>query len=191
MKRIILAVIVLCALAGAAASAQQTTGNINGRIVDAQGAAVPGATVTARSAQTGFVRTDVSDGEGLYRLSALPVGNYEVSAELSGFATWTLKDVTVNVAQTTDLNIDLKLAGLTEAVNVIAEVSLVKSTDSSVGGVVDVTKIESMPLNGRPIRESRHHDSGRRARLPLRSDQDDAVLAADCRGQWPERELPD
>jgi hypothetical protein len=57
--------------------------------------------------------------------------------------------VTVNVAQTTDLNIDLKLAGLSESVNVVAEVPLVKTSDSSVGGVVDVSKIESMPLNGR------------------------------------------
>jgi len=149
MKRIILAMIVLCSFAAAPALAQQTTGNINGRIVDAQNAAVPGVTVTARSAQTGFVRTDVSDGEGLYRLAALPVGNYEVTAELQGFATWARKDVTVNVAQTTDLNIDLKLAGLTEAVDVVASVPLVKTTDSSVGGVVDVSKIESLPLNGR------------------------------------------
>ncbi len=150
MKRIILAMIVFCSIVTAApAFAQQTTGNINGRIVDAQGAAVPGVTVTARAVQTGFVRTDVSDGEGLYRLTALPVGSYEVTAELSGFSTWARKDVTVNVAQTTDLNVELKIAGLSEAVNVVAEVPVIKTTDSSVGGVVDVTKIENMPLNGR------------------------------------------
>ena len=150
MKRIILAMIVLCSLVAAqVASAQQTTGNINGRIVDAQNAAVPGVTVTARSLDTGFVRTDVSDGEGLYHLTALPVGNYDVTAELQGFSTWARKGVTVNVAQTTDLNVELKLAGVTEAVDVVAEVPLMKTTDSSVGGVVDVSKIESMPLNGR------------------------------------------
>src|SRR6476646_4484452 len=60
MKRIILAMTVFCALGAAApVLAQQTTGNITGRIVDAQGAAVPGVTVTARSAQTGFNRTDI------------------------------------------------------------------------------------------------------------------------------------
>src|SRR3954447_5618217 len=150
MKKIILAMIVLCSLvAPAIAFAQQTTGNITGRIVDAQGAAVPGVTVTARSPQTGFVRTDVSDGEGIYRLTALPVGNYDVAAELSGFSTFSRKEVTVNVAQTTDLNVEMKLAGLTESVNVTAEVPMVKTTDSSVGGVVDTTKIESLPLNGR------------------------------------------
>src|SRR6476659_9070672 len=150
MKKIILAMIMLCALVGPSpALAQQTTGNITGRIVDAQGAAVPGVTVTARSPQTGFVRTDVSDGEGIYRLTALPVGGYDVTAELSGFATYSRKDVTVNVAQTSDINIELKLAGVSESVNVTAESPMVKTTDSSVGGVVDVTKIESLPLNGR------------------------------------------
>ena len=137
MKRIILGMIVFCALGAAApVLAQQTTGNITGRIVDAQGAAIPGVTVTGKSAQTGFVRTDVSDGEGIYRLTALPVGAYEVNAELSGFATYIRKDVTVNVAQTTDLNIDLKLGGLTESVDVTADVPLMKTSDSSVGGIV-------------------------------------------------------
>src|SRR3954469_13490078 len=150
MRKIILAMIMLCSLvASSTAFAQQTSGNITGRIVDAQGAAVPGVTVTARSPQTGFVRTDVSDGEGIYRLTALPVGTYDISAELSGFSTFSRKEVTVNVAQTTDLNVELKLAGLTESVNVTAEVPMVKTTDSSVGGVVDVSKIESLPLNGR------------------------------------------
>src|SRR6476659_553824 len=149
MKRIILAMIALCALSAAPALAQQTSGNITGRIVDAQCAAVPGVTVTARNPQTGFVRSDVSDGEGIYRLTSLPVGNYEVTGELSGFATYSRKDVTVNVAQTSDINIELKLAGVSESVNVTAESPMVKTTDSSVGGVVDVTKIESLPLNGR------------------------------------------
>jgi Carboxypeptidase regulatory-like domain/TonB dependent receptor len=149
MKKIILAMIALCTLIASPAFAQQTAGNITGRIVDAQGAAVPGVTVTARNPQTGFVRTDVSDGEGIYRLTSLPVGTYEVTGELSGFATYSRKDVTVNVAQTTDINIELKLAGVSESVNVTAESPMVKTTDSSVGGVVDVTKIESLPLNGR------------------------------------------
>src|SRR6476469_8045519 len=150
MKKIILAMIMLCALVGpSTAVAQQTTGNITGRIVDAQGAAVPGVTVTARNPQTGFVRTDVSDAEGVYRLTALPVGDYDVTTDLSGFSNFSRKEVTVNVAQTTDLNVELKLAGVSESVNVTAEVPMVKTTDSSVGGVVDVTKIESLPLNGR------------------------------------------
>ena len=56
-------------------------------MLDQQGAAVPGTTVTAKNPATGFTRSDTSDTEGVYRLSALPVGIYDVTAELQGFAT--------------------------------------------------------------------------------------------------------
>ena len=62
MKKIIFAMIVI-ALGTLPASAQQTTGNITGRIVDDQGAAVPGVSVTGKNTQTGFTRTDVTDAE--------------------------------------------------------------------------------------------------------------------------------
>ena len=86
MKKIISSMIVLCSiwLAATPAVAQQTTGSITGRILDDQGAAVPGATVTGKNLATGFTRTDVSDGEGIFRLTALPVGNYDLTTELAG-----------------------------------------------------------------------------------------------------------
>src|SRR4029079_19428458 len=113
MRKIIRAMIMLCALvASSTAFAQQNTGNITGRIVDAQGAAIPGVTVTARSPQTGFVRTEVSDGEGIYRLTALPVGGYDVTAELGGFSTYNRKDITVNIAHTTALNVETQTGRL-------------------------------------------------------------------------------
>ena len=150
MKRIILsALALLCTLAVSTASAQQTTGNITGRIIDAQGGAVPGVAVTVKNPTTGLTRTEVSDTEGIYRINGLPVGTYELHAELTGFAAFDQKDVVVNVAQTTDLNINLRVAGLTESVSVSAESPLIRTTDSSVGGVVDTARIESLPLNGR------------------------------------------
>src|SRR5829696_3182460 len=102
MRRMIVAMIAVCAFAltATSAAAQQTTGNIQGRIVDAQKAAVPGVTVTAKSATTGFTRSEVTDAEGIYRINALPVGNYDVHAELSGFAPYDAKDIVVNVSST-------------------------------------------------------------------------------------------
>ena len=102
MKRIIVAMIAVCAyaLSASSAAAQQTTGNIQGRILDAQKAAVPGVTVTAKSATTGFSRTEVTDTEGIYRLNALPVGTYDVHAELSGFRPYDNKNVIVNIGST-------------------------------------------------------------------------------------------
>ncbi len=140
----------VCLLAFAApALAQQTSGNITGRVTDDQGAAVPGATVTATSTATGFVRTDVSDAEGIYRLNALPVGSYDIVAELPGFTRVEQKGLVVNVGQTVDLGIQLKVAQLAETVTVTGESPLVSTTTSAVGGVVEVAQIESLPLNGR------------------------------------------
>jgi hypothetical protein len=149
MKKIIIAMIALCVCAAVPALAQQTTGNIQGRIVDAQGAAMPGVTVTAKHEATGFVRSAVSDAEGLYRLTSLPIGTYELHAELSGFAPYDGKGLIVNVSQTVDANIELKMAGVSETVSVTAESPLIQTTNSSVGGVVDVKRIENLPLNGR------------------------------------------
>src|SRR5438105_12723815 len=86
MRRHLFGAALAVLLGGISAHAQQTTGNITGRILDPQGAAVPGVTVTARSSATGFTRTEVSDAEGIYRLNALPVGIYDVTAERQGFA---------------------------------------------------------------------------------------------------------
>ena len=147
--RVVCAVVALALAAAPAAFAQQTTGNINGRIFDDQGAAVPGVTVTAKSSQTGFTRSDVSDAEGLYRLTALPVGSYDVTAELQGFTRFETKGIVVNVGQTLDVNVPLKVAGLQEAITVTGATPLIETSSSSVGGVVDVGRIESLPLNGR------------------------------------------
>ncbi len=139
----------LLLLACASAFAQQTTGTVTGRVIDQQGSAVPGATVTAKSSTTGFTRSEVSDAEGVYRLSALPVGIYDVTAELQGFTTVSKKGVEVNVAQTQAIDFPLKVAQLAETVNVTGATPLIQTTASSVGAVVDVKRIESIPLNGR------------------------------------------
>ena len=131
------------------AFAQQTTGTILGRVLDAQGAAIPGATVTATSPATGFVRTVVSDTEGSYRLSALPVGQFDLTVELPGFASIDRKGITVNVSQTLTIDFALKVANVAETITVTGQAPLIEASASSVGGIVDIGRIESIPLNGR------------------------------------------
>src|SRR5205814_6447247 len=108
MRRILIGATAVWLLNCTAVSAQQTTGNITGRVLDPQGAAVPGATITGRNPETGFTRTEVSDTEGVYRLNALPVGIYEVVAELQGFATLSKGAIDVNVAQTQTVDFGLR-----------------------------------------------------------------------------------
>jgi hypothetical protein len=149
MRRHFFGAAAILLLSCVSAFAQQTTGNIIGRILDEQGAAMPGVTVTAKNPATGFVRSEVSDAEGVYRLTALPVGIYEVNSELSGFSTVSKKDIIVDVSTTLTIDFNLKVAALAETVNVTGATPLIETATSSVGGVVDVKRIESMPLNGR------------------------------------------
>src|SRR5436190_5925059 len=149
MRRIIAALMVVGLFSATPLIAQQTTGNITGRVVDDQGAAVPGVTVTAKNPQTGFSRTEISDTEGVYRLNALQVGTYDIVAELQGFSKVESKGIVVNVGQTLDINLTLKVANVSETVTVTGETPLIETSSSSVGGVVDIKRIESLPLNGR------------------------------------------
>jgi outer membrane receptor protein involved in Fe transport len=135
--------------AAAPALAQQTTGTIAGRVVDDQEIGIGGAAVTARHTGTGFTRSATTDDSGLYRLAALPVGAYEVTAERAGLARFQREAIIVNIARTTDLEIVLRVAPLAETITVTAEAPIVSVTSSTVGEVVETARIESLPLNGR------------------------------------------
>src|SRR3989442_10838279 len=71
----------------AIALAQVTSGTILGTVSDPSGAVIPGATVTARNLDTGFVRIVLTDDAGNYVLANLPIGNYTVKVDLQGFKT--------------------------------------------------------------------------------------------------------
>ncbi len=133
----------------ASALAQQSSGNIAGRVVDEQDAGIAGAVVTARNTETGFVREVKSDANGLYLLNALPAGSYDVAGMQTGLARFEGTAIIVNVARTTDLDIILRVAGLAETVTVSAESPVVPVTSSTIGQVVETARIESLPLNGR------------------------------------------
>src|SRR5215212_9731948 len=91
----------------AAARAQTINGNVVGTVTDEQGAAVPGATVTATNVATGAVRNATTNEEGLYRIAGLPVGTYSVRIEKSGFSTATT-NLGVSVGQDSKADAQLK-----------------------------------------------------------------------------------
>ena len=143
--------IVALALSVAAwpAAAQVTGGSITGRITDPQGAAIPGVVIEARNRGTGLTRSDVSDERGNYHLGALPVGSYDVSADISGFRRFEAPAVPVNIGREVTLDIPMQLAALAETVTVSAAPVAISTRSSSLGEVVDLARIEALPLNGR------------------------------------------
>ena len=63
----------------------QTTAQINGSVVDSDGGVLPGATVAVTQTETGFKRDTVSEADGAFTLTNLPLGPYRLEVMLSGF----------------------------------------------------------------------------------------------------------
>jgi hypothetical protein len=137
--------------ASASVVAQTATGIILGTVHDGQGAAVPGVAVTATNVDTGLASSVVTDSAGAYTLPQLPAGRYNVVAELDGFAKSGVDGFVLQVAQNARLNIELKVGGLSETVTVVSRPTLLDSTSSSVGKVVDNRRIQDLPLNTRNV----------------------------------------
>jgi hypothetical protein len=133
--------------------AQTDTGVIDGRIFDAQKAAMPGVTVTAKSTTTGFTRTAVSSPAGTYHIEALTAGVYDITAEISGFATQLRKNVTVQIGSSVTADFTMTIGNLQETVTVTGETPLVQTTRSDVGQVISQNMVQNMPLNGRKFQD--------------------------------------
>ena len=118
--------------------AQQGTSEIRGKVADAQGAAVPGATIVVRNQDTGMFRETVSGADGTYLVSGILPGVYEITAELQGFKKLGLKDIRLEIGKTSTIDLALAVGALEEVVSVSAESPLVDVTSKEVGGNITV-----------------------------------------------------
>jgi hypothetical protein len=143
-----LTLIAIVGLAPASVFAQTQGGGLTGQVSDEQGAMLPGVTITAADPSTGTTRVAVTESDGTFRFPTLRAGDYEVTAELEGFATSKYTGVTINVAQTRSLDIQLKVAALEEVITVDDSAPLVR-TEPSGGAIISRETLESLPLNGR------------------------------------------
>src|SRR5579871_1858798 len=113
------AVLVLSLLPVLASAQQALTGTITGTVTDPTEAAIPAAQVTARNVETGLERTTSSGELGLYTLTLLPVGDYEITAKKQGFADVMVSAVRVGVGQ--QITVELRMAVGTAATQVQVE----------------------------------------------------------------------
>lgn len=133
--------------------AQQAAATLSGVVSDPNGAVVSGALVTLTQQSTGVKRETTTNGEGLYTLTNLAAGDYQLGVKATGFKPSPLL-VTLQVGQSTTLNVPLEVAGAEEiSVTVTDAGSLVDQTSSKVDGVVGAREIASLPLNGRNFLE--------------------------------------
>src|SRR5712671_6149817 len=122
-----------------------TTGAINGKITDTSAAVMPGVTVSITSPSMQGTRTDVTGPDGVYRFSAIPPGDYTVKYELAGFETIIRTGLRVGLGFTATVNIELKVASLTESVTVSGQSPVVDVATTKTSTNFDSQQLASLP----------------------------------------------
>jgi hypothetical protein len=123
---------------------------LSGTVTDAQHLSVVGAAIELTAASTGAVRRVVTNQRGLFEAPALLPDDYEMKVVAPGFAT-TTQTLRLEVGQKLALEIILKLSSVAQDVKVTAGSEVLRTTDASVGEVVEPTSIAELPLNGRML----------------------------------------
>ena len=131
-----------------AAFAQSDRGTITGTVADATGGVIPGAGIVATNIETGARYETISTETGNYTLAQLPVGVYQLSAELPGFKRYVRQGITVPVAQTLRLDIGLEVGSNTEEVTVTEAAPLLKTESSEVSHNVNSAFFNDLPMLG-------------------------------------------
>jgi hypothetical protein len=131
------------------ATGQTNTGEIGGVVKDTSGGVLPGATVTARHPASGTVVERVTDGEGRFFLPALRIGQWEVTAALSGFAPQTQKGIVLEIGRTLSIELSLGVEGLSEQVVVQTTAPLLQTRTAEISDVIENREVVQLPLNGR------------------------------------------
>jgi hypothetical protein len=121
-------------------------GTLNGRVLDQDGKALPGATIELTSAEQGFQRSAVSDASGAFNFPLLQPGPYIVKITLAGFQSYEATNVIVSADKTTAVNPTLKLAAASEAVTVTGEAPLVDKSNTTATTSITADLVEKIPV---------------------------------------------
>ena len=141
---------VLFVLVGASAGrAQISTATLEGIVTDASGGVISGASVAAKNLGTQVTRTAITGATGEYTILDLPVAHYSITITATGFKTYNIADVELQVAQRATVNATLQVGGIEQEVTVGASAPMIETSEASVGQVVNPITVEHMPLNGR------------------------------------------
>jgi len=156
MKKLQSVALALCCLAlvalmwGANATfAQDVTATITGTVTDPSGAAVVGATVTAKSAERGITYTGASNDAGIYRIPQLPVGSYDLRVEKTGFQTSLYPTFVIHENQIARVDVELKVGQISQTIEVTGAAPVLKTESTTVDTVINAATNDNLPLASR------------------------------------------
>jgi Carboxypeptidase regulatory-like domain len=138
----------LLALASTAL-AQQGTSEIGGRVLDDQGAVLPGVSIVVTNEETGLFREVTSGADGSYFASQLTPGRYRIAAKLASFRTFERGGLVLAVGKTLTIDVTMAVGALEETVRVTAESPLVDTTSVKVGGNIGTQELSQLPAMNR------------------------------------------
>jgi hypothetical protein len=130
-------------------TAQSTGGRMLGQVTDPTGAVLSGVQVKLINEQTGVSQNTRTDKAGNYEFPAVPVGNYRLEYEQSGFKKAIKRGLTLQVNQVITMNMTMQVGGAEEVVEVTSEAPLVETTSTQLGAVVNQRAVVQLPLNAR------------------------------------------
>jgi carboxypeptidase family protein len=148
-KRALPGMVLLVAFGLRPAMAQVNRANLNGTVTDPSGATVPNAKVELVSPDTGFKRQVETGDAGVYSVTGLPVGTYDLTISHEGFETFEVKGIELFVGQTRTLNAQLQVGAATATVEVQGTAQALENNNAEIAGVVQSKQVEDIPLNGR------------------------------------------
>src|SRR5882672_8305742 len=131
------------------AALAQTTASIKGTVTDASGAVIAGAKIAVKNSALGIERNVESNSEGNYEVPALPPGTYSVEVQMQGFQHAIARSVILAVSQNSLQNFSLQIASSDTIITVESTQSVIESTTTNVGQVIDNKTVQEIPLNGR------------------------------------------
>lgn len=138
--------VLVAVLAATCGLAQSDTGSLSGRIVDATGAVVAGAKISAKNDATGMTIPSASNQDGVFQYPSLPIGSYTVEAEHPGFKKIRQTGLRIDVATRTTVSLSLSLGDTQQTVEVKAEAPLLSTETSDTGTVFQPKFMKDAPL---------------------------------------------
>jgi hypothetical protein len=130
-------------------SAQTSTSRILGRVVDSKQASVAGASVTVTHEATGVTQTQNTTDSGVFAFDSLPVGDYSITVEMSGFKKYLRTGNHLEVNTPLNVEVVMEVGQITEVVTVQSGMEQLQTANATLGNVVEQKAIETLPLNGR------------------------------------------
>ena len=146
---LIMASVVLCS--GPPAFGQAVTGTLTGYVTDPSGAAIPNASVTATETHTNVATKRSADSAGLYLITNILPGDYNLSVEAQGFKTFTAQLIHLEVGATVRTDAKLELGQVSQQITVEAHGAALETEKTDVSRKFDAVQVDTLPTVGRNV----------------------------------------